>query len=164
MLLSSKNQLQQHYQKLKSSKLPTYENRQLSSFSADAGSCMWQSVVTLPDTETRYTGIGWSKREADQAAAREALKMLEKKKKLGTGPGPAGELGSEGVSGEATVQKDVLILIDLENSPNYTVQNWSHIWWAGCQIEAFVGKLSSHANKDLKSIYPFVHQFHIVDR
>ena len=56
-----------------------------------------------------------------------------------------------------------LILIDLENSPNYDKIKWEHVRWEDSLVEDFVGKLSSHASKDLKTLYPFVDKFHIVD-
>ena len=39
----------------------------------------------------------------------------------------------------------------------------SRVLWDCTKIEAFVGKLSSHATKDLPALYPFVDKFHIVD-
>ena len=56
-----------------------------------------------------------------------------------------------------------LILIDLDNSPNFTDRRWKHVKWECCHIAAFAGKMSSHANKDLPSLYPFVDEFHIID-
>ena len=57
----------------------------------------------------------------------------------------------------------MLILIDLENSPNFMKSRWLNVSFENCRLEAFVGSFSSHATKDLATLYPFVHTFHIVD-
>jgi len=174
--MSAKNELQEYYQKLKFDQLPVYTYERLSNIGQEP---IWHAWVSLPNGETQYDGFGRTKREADEIAARKALRSIQSvvpcQAPCGY-PGTRGETGNtmndsppeprRCVSSPASLETtEVLVLIDLENSPNHTANVWNATAvWCGCRIEAFAGKLSSHATKNLPSIYPFVSQFHIVDR
>lgn len=142
---SKKNRLQEYYQR-RQLLLPVYTHER-----TESGD--WKSTLTLVDGR-RFFGIERTKKDADQNAAAEALAALE---------------CSSECSRETPSKPDwrlagcVLVLIDLENSPGYDNTKWSNIRWDCSKIEAFVGKLSSHATKDLASLYPFVQEFHVVN-
>jgi hypothetical protein len=56
-----------------------------------------------------------------------------------------------------------LVLIDLENYPNINTSDFCNTTFIGIQFIAFVGRCSSHAEKNLSMIYPFVDNFVIVE-
>ncbi len=136
--MSAKNKLQEHFQKLKLD-LPKYSHEM------DDAIRVWTSTVTLPTGE-QFKARAANKVDADQMAASQAVIALNHR----------------------TVQHfdggDRLILIDLENAPQVD-SKWLSSIWNNCQIEAFVGALSPLALRttDLKSSYPFVHRFRLVN-
>lgn len=145
---SNKNRLQEYFQKTQNGRLPTYSHH--------ADLLGWVSTLTLPDRCGEFIAIGRTKKEADQIAAGQALQELD--------------LIEETIEQRQLVQKHdfrlpgcLLVLIDLENSPGFERSQWLNVIWDCCRVEAFVGKLSSHATKDLRALYPFVDKFHIVD-
>jgi len=151
----NKNLLQEYFQK-KDGKHGN-NNLQLNYKSRQSDHGFWISILTLPDGR-KFKGKGKRKKDAEQNAASAALLILiinpnEQKTKPNTKPN---------IIKYHFCGKNI-ILIDLENSPNYDKNKWLNIRWESTNIEAFVGKLSSHATKDLKTMYPFVSKFHIVD-
>ena len=136
---SKKNQLQEYFQKRDFTQLPVYSHRQ-----TERG---WVSTLKLPAGK-EFEGLGTNKKSADQEAATLALSNFSKSENQGVLFKFAGR---------------VLVLIDLENTPVHNKNLWNIIRWDRSRIEAFVGKLSSHARKDLKDLYPFVDRFHIID-
>jgi hypothetical protein len=151
MNVSYKNQLQEYYQK-RGKPIPTYAHG-----STISG---WESTVVICD-DRKFQSEGRTKKDADQEVAKMVLDTLlssEEEKVFLEGdlefvPYPKPTLKSPGC---------VLILIDLENSPKVD-KEWLNIRWDCCQVEAFAGKLSSYATKNLEDLYPFVDEFHIVD-
>lgn len=139
---SHKNRLQEICQRRKTL-LPNYEHERI-----DIG---WKSTVTLGEDQ-RFSGVGRTKKEADQIAANEALNHIDSLVAV-----PEERKTQFKFAGCA------LILIDLENSPGYNKEKWENVRWDCSRIEAFVGKLSSHATKDLASLYPFVDKFHVIN-
>lgn len=154
-MASAKNQLQEIYQKRHSPTLPTYSHKQAL---AGAG---WASSVTLPDEPTRFfQGFGRTKRDADQEAAQKALEFLNSME-TSTVPRPAPPMMLD-VRLEHIMTSPLLILIDLENSPKFMASRWENVRWPACRLEAFVGRFSSHAEKNLEALYPFIHTFHVI--
>lgn len=175
---SYKNELQEYYQKQGSPSLPTYSHEWVAFFrttgSEGVQQGQWLSTLTLPDFPDSkqsagddypkiFQKFGATKRDADKNAAKMALEYL----KSSTGTAAAHTRQTERKPNETnmplTLKQSWLVLIDLENSPNHTAERWNSIRWENCAIEAFVGKLSSHAQKDLTTLYPFVTTFHVVD-
>lgn len=137
--LSYKNQLQEYYQK-RGEQLPLYSHIETTEG--------WDSTVEICDGR-KFHGTGKTKKFSDQDAAKLVLDSLFLKSIplcdiIERHPGC------------------ILVLIDLENSPKVD-KEWFNTRWTCCQLEAFVGKLSSHATKNLKALYPFVDKFHIID-
>lgn len=129
-----KNKLQEVYQK-KGLTLPQYKHVQYY--------MGWQSIVTLANGKV-FKGLGLNKKEADTLAARYALEYLA-------------TMEPQNITIDCS---NTIVLIDLENAPNISFSNV--ICNGGC-IEAFVGRFSSFASKELSEKYPFVHTFHIVE-
>jgi hypothetical protein len=172
---SNKNALQEYYQRNVArwgsdgkQILPVYEHYQ----SAEG----WVCVLTLPDSNRQFEAVGRNKKEADQRAASLALADLSGI----TTPITPLQNQTPPLKWSVTSAKEsqfqekydgiswrlpgcVLVLIDLENSPNHDKRKWNGVRWDCSRVEAFVGKLSSHATKDLQSLYPFVTKFHIVN-
>lgn len=170
LIQSNKNELQEYYQQHDSSgRLPSYTHRR-----DDSG--MWITSLKLPDRDEAFIGSGRNKKIADQAAAGEALAALRGNNATlsrleNPTPPPLWSVAPDGVGFQKhnppgidwRLPGCVLVLIDLENSPNHDKTRWNRVRWDCSRVEAFVGKLSSHATKDLKALYPFVTTFHIVD-
>jgi hypothetical protein len=101
-----------------------------------------------------------SKKEADQAASKIALDVF----------------GYQDVKHEeltaiskyccretiSTINKS-LVLVDLENYPHINTPDFLNTNFINTTFFAFVGKCSSHAQKDLNAKYPFVDHFFIID-
>jgi hypothetical protein len=138
MSVSAKNTLQEYYQQRRLP-LPTYTHVQ------HADGC-WESTVQLSDVY--YIGRGKTKREADQNAAQQAIAALMMK----PAQTPAIEIDFT----------NTIVLIDLENAPQWTVRNVSIT--GGGHIEAFVGAFSSMASEtaNLAEMYPFATRIHII--
>lgn len=146
-----KNKLQEHYQRLHLP-LPRYEHKN------GADSMNWTSTVILPNDKQQFRGCGATKKAADQQAAQRAWESVCVATRKTTPPQQFVSVATPKVKPKALVSLVSLVLWDLENSPGCTE------WQSGtCQVEAFAGKLSSHATKDLRYLYPFVDTFHIVD-
>lgn len=175
--INYKNQLQEYYQRYHPKwdsngkhVLPRYEH------SRDGSTGGWATLLTLPDGGGQFTGSGQNKKISDQAAAARAVIFLQERAPPSgviENPTPP-PLWSVAPQGDGFVKQNppniewrlpgcVLVLIDLENSPGHDKARWNHVRWDCSRVEAFVGKLSSHATKDLASLYPFVTHFHIVD-
>ena len=148
---SFKNILQEHFQS-RSLELPRYIQFRSSTNE-------WSSTCVLPDG-SRFSAIASSKKKADQLAAKAALD------ELGIGWGDDNDNGDLPRAPEFRFPGCMLVLIDLENSPGYDVSRWSRYIWDCCWVEAFMGKLSSHAEKPMEQLrrhYPFVREFRIVN-
>jgi hypothetical protein len=147
--MSLKNLLQEWCQ-TNNSALPVYTH-----INVIAGD--WESTVSLPShPEFAFSACARTKKQADQLAA--GLILDQVSQALTVNQATAGYRPIRMLYGGS-----VLVLIDLENSPNYTKREWTDVRWDGAHIAAFVGKLSSHATKDLSTLYPFVDEWHIVD-
>jgi len=173
---SNKNALQEYYQREfprwgsdGKQILPVYDHHR-----SDQG---WVCTLKLPEGG-EFQATARNKKDADQDAASQALKALlggtanpiqptENAPLWSATPRtviPRTVIPSHVVEGvEFRLPGCVLVLIDLENSPGFNRKRWMNVRWDCSQVEAFVGKLSSHATKDLKSLYPYVNKFHIVN-
>lgn len=152
---SYKNTLQEHFQRFvrtgTSAGLPKYFHRP-----TEYG---WLSTVCLPGG-SKYSAPGRNKKVADQAAARLALNALNLFESVVETDFDE-DFNPRLAQDERTTC--ALVLIDLENSPGYDSKQWKDMRLPCCAVEAFAGKLSSHAGKNLSTLYPFVTKFHIVD-
>jgi len=140
---SVKNSLQEWCQlQLRSNlKLPQYTFKSCN----NGWSCTVQVPIEMDKYET-FRAEAQNKKEASKLAAKLALDYIESAQSKEERKLPE--------------KKDCTVLVDLENAP--TCSNVSDTLLGG-HVEAFVGKLSSHANKDLLALYPFVDDFHIID-
>jgi hypothetical protein len=157
---NNKNLLQEYYQRDGKQSLPIYSHER----SEQDG---WICTITLPDGRT-FQASGRNKKEADQIAAGQVMDMIsgqviERTSELDNKQNLSKQNLSKQHKKDWRLPGCILVLIDLENSPGYDNDMWNHVQWDCSSIEAFAGKLSSHATKDLKELYPFVHKFHIVD-
>lgn len=151
---SEKNQLQEFCQK-REILLPTYTTTRIG---GQDNLPAFQSRVVFNGKD--YLGdVCTSKKGAEKSAANQALRSNELSATTQKQQQPQPTFTERET-------RPYLVLIDLENSPNYTMAKWQTTRWKNARIEAFVGKLSSHAQKSivyLKQYYPFVDEIHIVN-
>jgi len=153
---SNKNTLQEYYQKHCGSDgkhiLPDYDYERTMTG--------WLCILTLPDSK-EFRAAGRNKKLAAQTAAGKALDVISALSTKPSSPHIHNPTANKAL--QWFFPGCLLVLIDLENAPKHDKERWNRVRWDCCRIEAFVGKMSSHATKDLKALYPFVTHFHIVN-
>lgn len=153
-----KSKLQIYCQKKFGGKLPSYDTKILEQ------SNEFISTVTLPDGTTA-TG---KKCPNKKSAEKDAAFMVMYRKPVEGRPIPAvcggiGELEKNSVIQCLTAKIYTFVLVDLENYPQMNQPEFLNTKFLNVRFEAFVGKRSSHAQKNLEEIYPFMNNIVIVD-
>lgn len=147
---SVKNTLQEYCQK-HFGDLPTY----LTELYSEYPTIQFVSKVTLPNnlffkTEKPFN----SKKEAEKNVAQIALDYLQQQQN-----------GIQTITNKQSLVSKIptWILVDLENYPQVNDPLFLNTSFSNVRFESFVGKCSSFAQKDLSSIYPFMHKITVVD-
>jgi hypothetical protein len=165
-MINYKGLLQELCQKRKMP-LPTYSFKSYTSWPSPT----WSVTVSISDRNYVSDQYG-TKKEAEQAVAEIAYKAESESMAIIIPPESASLASTAASSTSSTsstqkrtlsTTKKTLVLIDLENYPQIDTPNFLNTSFTNTTFFAFVGKCSSHAQKDLNAKYPFVDHVFIID-